>query len=1079
MKHFSFSNANGRLGNRINQFAAALGLMVAVSSAQAADLGSVTSVKASIHAAALRGVTAIPTITSFTPTSGTGGAVGTGTLVTITGTDFTGATAVKLNGVAATSFAVVDAQTITFTVPATATNGTISVTTPDGTATSTGIFYLPPTLSTSSGLTPNARVAGGPDITLTIKGTNFTPASTVNFNGVSYTQTSSTATSLVVTIPSTALATAGSFPVTVTSAGGTSNSLTFIVSNPSTAGAFENIEKGTKGGYAVDTVGLASGTWTFSDALIGTLSADKFNGLKSARIRAGFIRMDFDKPTGAGVVTVNAALYGSDAPTNFILEKSTDGGATFTTVPGAPAALTATLTPYTFTVNQVGNVRFRISNTTTTVIAPATSLPRINVDDISITNFALAPTIASFTPTSAAAGTTVTVTGTDFTGATTLTLNGVAVTGFTVVNATTLTFVVPVGATSGTLAVTTPFGTATSTGTLTFIADNPAPTIASITPATAVAGSGALTLTVNGTNFISGSVVNFNGTALTTTYMSATQLTAAVPATAVATAGTFNVSVTNAAPGGGTSANATFSVTVPAPTITSFTPTSGLAAATVTITGTDFTGATAVTLNGVAITGYTVVDAQTITFAVPATATSGVIAVTTPTGTATSTTSFTVIAPNPVATITTLAPATAIAGATAQTLTVNGTNFLATSVVNFDGAALTTTYVSATQLTAALPATALATAGAFNVTVTNPAPGGGTSAAATFTVTVPAPTIASFTPASALPGTLVTVTGTDFTGATAVTLNGVAITGFTVVNATSLTFTVPAAATSGAIAVTTPTGTATSTTTFTVLVPNPVPTITGITPATTVAGSAAFTLTVDGTNFITGSTVNFNGVALTTTYVSATQLTAAVPASAVATAGSYLVTVTNAAPGGGTTAGFTFTVTVPAPTIASFTPITGGPTTTVTITGTNFTGATAVTIGSFAVTSFTVDSPTSITLVLPTGTGSVSGFIAVVTPGGTATSTATFNLVSATLASKNLPGLSVYPNPFQDRVTVALPGSGAAQVALRDLTGRVVVPMAALAADKQLLLPSSLAAGSYLLEVRQGNVTAVRRIQKQ
>ena len=79
------------------------------------------------------------------------------------------------------------------------------------------------------------------------------------------------------------------------------------------------------------------------------------------------------------------------------------------------------------------------------------------------------------------------------------------------------------------------------------------------------------------------------------------------------------------------------------------------------------------------------------------------------------------------------------------------------------------------------------------------------------------------------------------------------------------------------------------------------------------------------------------------------------------------------------------------PTITSLTPTTGGSGTAVTITGTNFTGATAVRIGSFAVTNFTMVPATSITLVVPGGTGSVSGFVTVVTLGGTATSAATFN----------------------------------------------------------------------------------------
>ena len=79
------------------------------------------------------------------------------------------------------------------------------------------------------------------------------------------------------------------------------------------------------------------------------------------------------------------------------------------------------------------------------------------------------------------------------------------------------------------------------------------------------------------------------------------------------------------------------------------------------------------------------------------------------------------------------------------------------------------------------------------------------------------------------------------------------------------------------------------------------------------------------------------------------------------------------------------------PTITSLTPTTGGSGTAVTITGTNFTGATAVRIGSFAVTNFTMVPATSITLVVPGGTGSVSGFVTVITLGGTATSAATFN----------------------------------------------------------------------------------------
>ena len=77
----------------------------------------------------------------------------------------------------------------------------------------------------------------------------------------------------------------------------------------------------------------------------------------------------------------------------------------------------------------------------------------------------------------------------------------------------------------------------------------PAPTITSISPTSAIAGGPAFILTVNGTNFVSGSTVNFNGSALATTFVSATQLTAAIPASEIATAGSFNVTVSKPAAG--------------------------------------------------------------------------------------------------------------------------------------------------------------------------------------------------------------------------------------------------------------------------------------------------------------------------------------------------------------------------------------------------------------------------------------------------------------------------------------------------------------------------------------------------
>jgi len=90
------------------------------------------------------------------------------------------------------------------------------------------------------------------------------------------------------------------------------------------------------------------------------------------------------------------------------------------------------------------------------------------------------------------------------------------------------------------------------------------------------------------------------------------------------------------------------------------------------------------------------------------------------------------------------------------------------------------------------------------------------------------------------------------------------------------------------------------------------PTITTLSPTTIVAGSAGFTLTVNGTNFASGATVNFGTNTPVTTFVSATQVTAAITAAQIATAATVGVTVTNPG-GGGTSNSVNFTITAGTP----------------------------------------------------------------------------------------------------------------------------------------------------------------------
>ena len=309
------------------------------------------------------------------------------------------------------------------------------------------------------------------------------------------------------------------------------------------------------------------------------------------------------------------------------------------------------------------------------------------------------------------------------------------------------------------------------------------------------AGRGAgFTLTVNGSNFVGTSQVRWNGAGRTTTFVNAGQVTAAIPASDIVTAGSAQVTVVNP--------TSDWTICAAEGGVCAFTGTEevryGANGSYFYMSLTDGTACTN-SVFGDPISG------TAKHCALRTTAASNVL-------------SFTIsAAANPVPALTSLAPTSTPAGGAGFTLTVNGSNFVGTSQVRWNGAARTTTVVNAGQVTAAIPASDIVTAGSAQVTVVTPAPGGGTSNA--------------------------------------------------------LTFTISAAA-------------------------NPVPALTSLAPTSTPAGGPAFTLTVNGSNFVGTSQVRWNGAARTTTFVNAGQVTAAIPASDIVTAGSAQVTVVTPAPGG-------------------------------------------------------------------------------------------------------------------------------------------------------------------------------------
>jgi uncharacterized repeat protein (TIGR03803 family) len=258
-----------------------------------------------------------------------------------------------------------------------------------------------------------------------------------------------------------------------------------------------------------------------------------------------------------------------------------------------------------------------------------------------------------------------------------------------------------------------------------------------------------------------------------------------------------------------------------------------------------------------------------------------------------------------VPTITGLSPSSATMGAAAQTLTINGTNFMSSSTVTYNSVAHNATFVSATQLTIPLSASDQATAGTDAVIVTNPSPGGGASNSMNFTIDNPLPTITSLSPSSATTGAAaqtLTINGMNFLANSTVTYNSTARTA-TFVSSTQLTISLSASdqATGGsfAVIVTNPSPGGGPSNSMSFSVKNPVPSITSLSPSSLTAGSEPQGLTINGIGFVSNSTVMFNSVAHSATFVSSDQLTISLTASDLATAGSFPVIVTNPAPGGG------------------------------------------------------------------------------------------------------------------------------------------------------------------------------------
>ncbi|HWW01629.1 MAG TPA: IPT/TIG domain-containing protein [Candidatus Acidoferrum sp.] len=483
------------------------------------------------------------------------------------------------------------------------------------------------------------------------------------------------------------------------------------------------------------------------------------------------------------------------------------------------------------------------------------------------------------------------------------------------------------------------------------------------------------TVNIYGTGFSPGTVtVKFNGIAAQSPQAtSASQIVATVPTGA--TTGRISVQV------GSSSATSTtnFVVIGPGPYVTDFSPVTGADGTTVFLDGVQFTSARWGYFAGQPAASFFRSSDSLISMVAPAGVVSGPLTITSSLGNYTTISNFDVPP-----TISGMAPP---AGRVGTNVLLTGANFLDTFAVWFTGTNGPITVpasfivLSNSGLKVAVPA------GAVTGMVTVDAPAGSANSPGNFVVQ---PTIYGFSPGFGPVGSSVTITGANFNvGTPVVRFNGTAASLSGSPSFGQVTALVPSGATTGPISVTTSDGSDTSVNNF--LLPA---SITSFTPTN---GAAGTWIRVNGQNFLGVTAVSFNGQAAANFVITNnTVLGAQVPAGVI-TGPLSVSTPINATNSTGLFYG--------APLIIGFNPTHGTVSSSVTITGTNFLGVTAV---RFNGVTGGITSSNNGQIVATVLAGAQSGPITVVTPGGTVVSAGTFVVDSPSdLAISGTPA----PNP--------------------------------------------------------------------
>ncbi|MGE0882993.1 MAG: pre-peptidase C-terminal domain-containing protein [Blastocatellales bacterium] len=1018
-----------------------------------------------------------PVINLLSPSSAVAG--GQAFQLNVTGTNFAPGSVVRWNGEdRTTAFVSVTELAAQITAADIANVGTATVTVfspPPGGGTSNAVnFQINPAarpLPRISQLTPDNALAGSAGIVLTVTGTNFVSDSVVRWNGQPRTTTFVNSTQLKADITAADLANVGNALVTVftpPAGGGESNTLTFAINQPpNPVPVITTISPSTVGAGTGAFVLTVNGTGFVNGSVV------QFNGSNRATTFVGATQLTAQ--------ILAADIAGANTPTIRVVSPAPGGGTsnevTLTVINPVPQitslnpSVAAEGSPgFTLTVNGTGfvigsqitvngNSRITtfVNNTQLTtqittaeitnptilniqVVSPQPGGGASNTVELPVRSRNPLPRLTAINPATVLAGGpgfTLVVNGTSFVQGSVVRVNGEdRQTDF--VSDTTLAVQITAAdvaiASALTINVFNPLPGGGMSNPLTLNITNPSPRITSINPDSVAAGSSSFTMIVNGVNFVTTSVVRLDGQNVPTTFVTGSQLTAQVPASAVASGGLVQVTVFNPAPGGGTSNALNLSTTNPTPAIISIDPVQVLAGGgnfVLTVNGAGFVPGSIVRAGG-ADRITTFVNGNQLTAAIPASdiVAGGTLAITvfngSPGGGSSNTVSLFIN--NPVPVLTQLVPSSVAVGSEGFTLTIKGTGLVPGSTVQWNGQMRPTTFVSNTQLTISVATSDLTSVTTVPITVMNPTPGGGASNPLFFNVSAlpnPTPILLSLSPNTTIAGSagfVLTINGENFVPNAVVNWNG-SPRPTTFISGIELRAQINAAdvANQGSATVTAvnpaPGGGTSNPLTFTINPPNPVPTLTALVPTVVAAGSPAFTLTIVGNNFVPGAVVNFNGAQRPTTFFSATQLFAQINAADVANVGNANITVTNPAPGGGTSNARTLSISAmqnPAPVLTGLDPssaVAGDSEFTATVFGNNFVPGAVVTVNGNPRQTLFVD-PTELSVVITEADVAVPGTleIAVINPapGGGTSNTVAFPVIALNCQTTCLQSANYY-----------------------------------------------------------------------